>query len=83
MIMITMKQQFAIMLKVSKITERATILAFNKTESALLNLDKARDDLINYLQDEVGIKEDSALDIGLITKYEYYNEIEKALEELL
>lgn len=81
--MITMKQQFAIMLKVSKITECATILAFNKTESALLNLDKARDDLINYLQDEVGIKEGSALDRGLITKYEYYNEIEKALEELL
>lgn len=81
--MITMKQQFAIMLKVNKITECATILALNTSESALLNLDNARDDLINYLQDEIGIKEGNALDRGLITKYEYYNEIEKALEGLI
>lgn len=81
--MITLKQHFNIMLKVNKITECATVLAIKTSETALSNLDNATQDLVNYLQDEIGIKESSALDRGLITKYEYYNEIEKALEDLL
>ena len=55
--MITSKQLLTIMLKVNMIIEGTTKFAINKNKDGILKLDKAREDLINYLQDEIGIED--------------------------
>lgn len=81
--MITLKQHFTIMLKVNKVIECTVAMSNKATENTTNDLDDALEDLVNYIQEEIGLKENDALDRGLITKSEYYTEVEKALENLL
>nr|DAK04646.1 MAG TPA: hypothetical protein [Caudoviricetes sp.] len=53
------------------------------TEGTSNDLDNALEELFLYIQEEIGLKENDALDRGLITKSQYYEEIEKALDGLL
>lgn len=61
-----------------------TLAMANKaTEGTSNDLDNALEELVLYIQEEIGLKENDALDRGLITKSKYCEEIEKALEGLL
>lgn len=81
--MITLKQHFTIMLKVNKIMDCTLEMANKATEGTTNDVDNALEELVQYIQEEIGLKENDALDRGLITKSEYYEEVEKALEGLL
>lgn len=81
--MITTKQYFTIMLKVNKIMECTIAMANKATERTTIEVDNALEELALYIQEEIGLKENDALDRGLITKSQYCEEIGKALEELL
>lgn len=81
--MITMKQHFTIMLKVNKIMDRTLEMANKATERTTIEVDDAIEELVLYIQEEIGLKENDALDRGVITKSQYCEEIEKALEGLL
>lgn len=81
--MITMKQHFTIMLKVNKIMDCILAMTNKVTEGTSNDLDNALEELFLYIQEEIGLKENDALDRGLITKSQYYEEIEKALDGLL
>lgn len=81
--MITMKQHFTIMLKINKIMDCTLEMANKATERTTIEVDNALEELVIYIQNEIGLKENDALDRGLITKSEYYKEVEKTLEGLL